>query len=121
MPKKCADPEWYVYVDNSNKRTIEKFNVFHSHNFLDGCKQAFKKYRKPEELNKLKDEIKSLAMYSFWSKCEYEIIITSWPPANPKLNFKDIKVDVYDQLMLNWDSFITYTIGHRAYFLRKEK
>ena len=116
---KCPDPEWYVYCENFNGKTIEKFNVFHSYNFLNGCKKAFKKYSK--DIEKLKEEIRTWAMYSFWSKSEYEVIITAWPPMPEEWNFKDIKIDIYDQLMLNWDSFVQYTLDHKAFFLRRTK
>jgi len=118
---KCPDPEWYVYCENFNAKTIDKFNVFHSYNFLEGCKKAFKQYSKDKDLEKLKKEINGWAMYSFWSKSEYEVIITGWPSMSEKWKFKDIKIDVYDQLKLNWDSFIQYTIDHKAFFLRKDK
>ena len=44
-------------------------------------------------------------MYYFWSKCEYEIIVT----CNPEWDrFKKEKIDVYDQLQLNWNKFVDY-------------
>lgn len=114
---KCPDPEWYVYCENSNAKTIEKFNVFHSYRFMDCCKKAFKKYSK--DIDKLKKEIESSALYSFWSKCEYEIVLTSWISSNK--DFKDVRIDVYEQLMLNWNAFIQYTLDHKAFFLRRDK
>ncbi|MBP5423889.1 MAG: hypothetical protein J6Y78_15755 [Paludibacteraceae bacterium] len=113
--KKCPDPEWYVYVENSNQKCIEKFNVFRSFNFLNGCKKTFKKFKEVEDIEK---EIKSWAMYSFWSKCEYEIVLNSLFDSE-KHKFKEEKIDVYDQLMLNWDSFFKYVLEHKAYFLRR--
>lgn len=44
-------------------------------------------------------------MYYFWSKCEWEIILSDFPPSD---RFKKKKVDVYEQVMLNWDKFINY-------------
>lgn len=49
-------------------------------------------------------------MYYFWSKCEWEIIISGWPPRD---DFNDAKIDVYDQVKLNWDKFVDYTWDHR--------
>lgn len=112
--KKCPDPEWYVYIASINENCIKKFNVFHSHNFSNGCKIAFKKYKNTEDIEK---EIKNWAMYSFWSKCEYEIVLNHFPGTN---KFKEKKIDVYDQLLMNWDSFFKYVLEHKAYFLRKE-
>lgn len=42
-----------------------------------------------------------LCMYYFWSKCEYEVIVSAWPPKNGT----DRKIDVYTQLKENWDIF----------------
>lgn len=48
----------------------------------------------------LEEKFKRECMYYFWSKCEYEVVIQSWPS-------KDIekKIDVYDQLEANWNIF----------------
>lgn len=116
--KKTPDPEWYVFVSDFNTKTIKTFNVFHSHNFLTGCKESFKKYKLPEQYNELAESIRHDAMYSFWSKSEYEIVITE---LMDRPDFNEVKIDVYQQLMLNWEPFIRYTIDHKAYFLRREK
>lgn len=116
--KPTPEPEWYVYVVDVNGKTIKNYNVFHSANFLDGCKKAFKKY-KLSQAEELEKEIRSWAMYSFWSKFEYEVSISELFSSAPRLDFKTKKISVYDQLMLNWNSFLEYTIKHRAYFLRR--
>ena len=116
MSKKCPDPEWLVYIEDVNNKTIRLFNVFHSRNFLWGCKNAVKKYGKPEQIAELKREIRSWAIYSFKSKCEYEIVLTGWIHQH---GFNDIKIDVFDQLNLNWDAFCQYVIDHKAYFKRR--
>ena len=51
-------------------------------------------------------------MYYFWSKCEYEILITTW---FERKDFKDEKIDVYDQLQLNWNAFIDYIWKNKKY------
>ena len=44
-------------------------------------------------------------MYRFWSKFEWELVLTEWTGRD---NPTQKKVDVYDQLLLNWDRFIDY-------------
>lgn len=112
--KKCPDPEWYVYIYDSNARKIKRYNVFHSFRFNKCCKDAFKKFRKTEQIDELKKEIKSSAMYSFWSKYEYEIMLSGLPAET-----EEQRIDVYDQLCMNWDAFFEYTFEHKAYFLRR--
>lgn len=45
----------------------------------------------------LKNFIKGKAMYQFWSRCEYEIILSDWPPSGRISE----KWDVYDQIIMN--------------------
>lgn len=40
-------------------------------------------------------------MYYFWAKCEYEVIVSAWPPKEGS----DRKIDIYTQLKENWDIF----------------
>ena len=56
-------------------------------------------------------------MYYFWSKCEYEIIITCWPKWD---KFKEEKIDVYSQLNLNWDKFVNYIWENKKEILKNE-
>ena len=94
--------KWYVYLENFNSRSIVTYNVFKHFNFYQDVKEAI---RQIEDKQNFSEKIKRIAKYYFWSKCEYEILITSWIATN---NFKDKKIDVYDQLELNWDRFIDY-------------
>ena len=94
--------KWYVYLESFNSRRIVTYNVFKHFNFYQDVKEAI---RQTENKQNFSEKIKRIAKYYFWSKCEYEILITSWIATN---NFKDKKIDVYDQLELNWDRFIDY-------------
>ena len=94
--------KWYVYLENVNSRSIVTYNVFKHFNFYQDVKEEIKRIENKQDFS---ERIKRIARYYFWSKCEYEILITSWIATN---NFKDKKIDVYDQLELNWDRFIDY-------------
>ena len=94
--------KWYVYLENINSRSIETYNVFKHFNFYQDVKEAIKQI---EDKQNFSEKIKRIAKYYFWSRCEYEILITSWIAPD---TFKDKKIDVYDQLELNWDRFIDY-------------
>ena len=52
----------------------------------------------PTDRAGLKKWIESWSRYQFWSRCEYEIVLQSWPSQND-----DTKIDVYWQIMLNID------------------
>jgi hypothetical protein len=101
--------EWKVIRFNINRRKIESYNVFKHASFYRevakicaGCprKQVFA------------EELRRNAMYYFWSKCAWEVIISEWPPAPPERNVAE-KIDVYDQLRMNWEHFVNYVWRHR--------
>ena len=58
-----------------------------------------------EKLNKedFSEKLKREIMYYFWSKCEYEIILSPWTG-----RADDIKIDIYDQIMMNFGRFVDY-------------
>ena len=66
----------------------------------------FEKYRKRKKLaikdvtfEELKKFIDDIARYRYWSRCEYEVIVTGWP-----VNRNTYKLDVYEQIKMNLDN-----------------
>lgn len=61
--------------------------------------RCYKKEKdKPETFEEFKKFVKDEAMYQFWGRCEYEIILVDWPCSK-----KQKKIDVYDQICMNLD------------------
>lgn len=106
--------EWNVYLSDINKREIIIFNVFNHYSFYENLKKIIKKYKTIEDFSK---ELKSICVYFFWAKCEYEIILTCWPEWD---KFKKEKIDVYSQLNLNWDKFVNYIWDNKKEILKNE-
>lgn len=128
--------EWNVYRHNFNKSEIEVFNIFNHYSFYENVKKHFKKYTNKEEFA---EELKRSLMYYFWCKSEYEIVLTSWTPrikmeeldrlnTERKEHIKEWdkepyslyvepdvfkKVDIYDQVMNNFDIFVDYCWRYR--------
>lgn len=128
--------EWHVYKNEFNQKKIVKFNVFDHWRFEEDVKKALKKCKTKEEFA---EDLKKNLTYYFWSKCEYEVIVTSFPVHIKKdeldrLNqrFKENiakygheplgtwirpdvykKIDIYDQVMLNWNVFLDYVWSHK--------
>lgn len=50
-------------------------------------------------------------MYYYWSKCEWEVIVSAWPPRDGS----DKKIDVYSQLKANWEQFKKIVIEDLGY------
>ena len=90
--------EWYVYRYDFNKREIVPFDVFRRADFKEDVEEIDIKNISYKDF---KNRLDRLTLYYFWSKCEWEIIICPWVG-----KADDIKIDVYDQLMLNWDKFV---------------
>lgn len=100
--------KWNVFMENFNGRKIETYDIFRHTSFLDDVRKAAEKCG--EDRAAFEEQLRRSLMYYFWSKCEYEIILSSWPGRE---NFKDKKVDVYDQVNLNWPVFTEYVWQHR--------
>lgn len=129
--------KWIVFYHDINAKTIKKLNIFNHYSFNRDVENDLKKYKDKDEFAQ---RLKSNLMYYFWSKAEYEVIITSWPPhiktsELDRLNAEreetlkkynrepyclyvntDVaeKVDIYDQVMNNWDIFLDYVWGSKG-------
>lgn len=128
MPKKI-NLEWYVFLHEINSKEIIKYNVFKHSGFLNNVLKISR-----DDKTVFAEKLRREAQYYFWSKCEMEVIITSWPAYIDKDEYERItkevtsivnndrvfrvvnisptvgsKIDVYEQLMLNWDVFVDYT------------
>lgn len=116
--------EWNVFISNFNSRDIEIWNVFQHGRFVEDFGKFARKLQYNKELTdeqkkeQFAEELRKDLMYYYWSKCEWEIILQHWPPHE---RFRDMKVDVYDQVRLNWDRFLEYTWENRRQLWTKSK
>lgn len=123
---------WNVYRENVNTKRIETYNIFEHASFRKDVEEAYATCRTKDEFV---EQLRKSLMYYFWSKCEWEVIITDWPThiAGSEVErlgreFKNYsttygryphslgvnlpiaeKIDVYDQVRLNWSTFVDYT------------
>lgn len=84
---------FYVIVYDINRKTFVPYDVIP---YLKKC--YYEATNKPETLEEFKDFVKNQSMYRWWSRCEYEIILESWPNTNV-----NEKWDVHRQVMMNID------------------
>ena len=63
----------------------------------------FKKCKSMDDLIEytVEKQLDRQCAYYFWAKCEYEVIVSAWPPRDGS----DRKIDIYTQLKENWDIF----------------
>lgn len=113
---------WFVFRYDINTNCIEQYDVFIHRKFTEEVMQAL---QQQHEYDVFSEKMKSIAMYYFWCKCEYEIVITSFPSyvnadeIDRIIKYKnrkrfDIsldcaeKIDIFQQLMMNWKQFVCY-------------
>lgn len=94
---------WKVYKSDFNRKIIEEVDVL---DYSIIKEEIVKDFKEATTLEEFKEKVRKDLMYHFWSKCEYEIILSHWPSLGDK--GKELKIDIYDQIMLNYDVFIKY-------------
>lgn len=97
-----------VIIFNYNKKDFEPYDVMP---YLIDC--YVKKEEKPKTFNEFREFVKDTSMYQWWSRCEYEIILTDWP--NQKV---EKKWDIHKQVMMNID-LITQILIENIYELQQ--
>ena len=97
--------EWNVFIYDINHRKIVPYNIFNNAKFKEYCIKAYKESKNDEPA--LKEKIESELKYYYWSRCEWEVLISGFPD-----NDNAKKVDVYGQVALNIDRFIKYVIEY---------
>ena len=129
--QKLRNMTWNVFYGDINSREIEIHNVFLHSSFLKSVNKLLDaKLSKEEFAEKLRREV----CYYYWCKVEWEITVAHYPShirkeemerliderekyyrQNNKYPYSDYidlvgskRVDVHDQIMLNWDAFVDY-------------
>lgn len=133
---------WNVLAEDINRKEVVSHNIFDHVGFVKDLVEDLKNLEKNEKVENFRvaftERIKSNLMYYYESKAEWEVVVTSWPPytsleevdkANNEIeryekeyghkpyiaHFSPAvgeKVDVYDQVMLNWNMFVEYVLDH---------
>lgn len=96
---------WNVYCYDLNSNKIMTYNIFCHGIFRENVTNDLKECNNKDEFAK---RLKSNLHYYFWSKCEWEIFIKGWLSNWLSNESGELKADVYDQVMLNWDIFLNY-------------
>ena len=122
---------WNVFCEDFNNRAIIKYNIFNHKGFVKDVNKLLKEDTTKDEFT---EQLKRSLKYYFWGKSQYEVVITSWPvyidrTELGRLNTEyeeynnkwghypyDInivpnvgeKIDIYNQVMMNWEQFVEY-------------
>lgn len=91
--------KWNVFYFSPNRKKIEQVDVieWRFNEMKDVYDQCYTKEVFSEELRKL-------MMYRFWRKYEYEITVKSYDFIHDGSD--ELRVDIFDQLAMNWDAFV---------------
>lgn len=95
--------KWFVYIDNPAKGIVP-FNIFDHSSFNQAVQTLLKRITVKSEFE---EQLRRELRYYFWGKCEYEVVVSEWPQVEGKES-KSIKVDITDQVLLNWSLFVDY-------------
>ena len=134
---------WNIFAEEQGE--IVPINIFeYNWSFLkDGLLVAKKKYK--DNFEEFADHIRSWLQHEYWSRSEYETVITSWPPYIEDEELERInkekadriekygkfyresvgltvgyKIDVFTQVMMNWDRFIEYVWNNKHLITEKK-
>ena len=108
--------EWNVYREDVNHKCFYKYNIFSHGGFVKSLKEMINKRNQNVDQDfDFNEELKRILKYYFWAKCEMELLLTDWP----NQSFTE-KVDVYDQLELNWNRFVDYIYSNMSNIIRDE-
>ena len=99
---------WNVFVVKSGEGEIKVYNVFDHLSFYEDVMKHLKKCETKEELS---EALRHSMMYYFWSKYEWEVLISSLSDRDKD---KALKVDAYWQVKNNWDVFVDYVWDAKA-------
>lgn len=83
--------QYYVLLYNGKE--LQYYNIFNNAKVERELISIQEDHPRHEEVV---ERLASIFMYSFWSKCEYEFVITPWIGQG-----EDEKVDVWDQIYPN--------------------
>ena len=74
--------------------------------YLRNTYQELRKTKRPKTYEEVKKFVDSELRYQFRGRCEYEVILSDWPPSGVKK-----KIDVYWQCEMNIDLITRLLFG----------
>lgn len=85
--------QFNVIIYDINRKKFKPYDVMDF--FVDEYNEE---ENKPKTFDEFKEFVERKSMWRFWSRCEYEIILTDWPPSGV-----EEKWDIHRQILMNID------------------
>lgn len=92
--------KFYVLLFEPNRKEAEMYNIFDNLVVREDILEALKKKISKEDL---RETLYRTCKYVFWSRCEYEIVVTGFP-----IDTKSQKIDAWFQIEPNIDVITEY-------------
>lgn len=106
--KRHIEP-YYVITWNFNDTEIVKYDIMPY--LIDKYKERKKSRRKNNIVPKTFDEIKEFilneSIYQFYSRCQYEVVVSPWPPSPERNDDGSIKIYDYNVYGPGWGKIST--------------
>jgi hypothetical protein len=93
--KKRKPIPFNVIIDDVKAQEFKSYDVMP---YFIRCYDTTKKDKLPKTFDEFKEFVKSNSMYMYWARCQYEVVVHSWPCDHIKQ-----KIDVHWQIMMNID------------------
>jgi len=107
--------EWSAWYHNFNRNQLESFNIFNHGGFTRYAKERFVESETKEEFA---EGLRRELQYYFWSKCEYELVITNVDGRiimTPWVGRREsVSLDVTDDENFDWVDFYEW-IAYQKY------
>ena len=98
--------KWLVYRHDLNKDAIVVFNIFDHYAFAEDVAASLKACKDKDQFAKA---LRSGMSYYFRLKSEYETVVVPWIGSSET---KALRIDIYDQVMNNFEAFLDYVWNH---------
>lgn len=89
--------KYNVIIYDFNNHKFESYDIF---KYLKYRYDSIDKLNKPKTFQEFKEFIIRWSRYEWWARCEYEMILTPWPPNNKVRE----KWDIHKQITMNIDN-----------------
>lgn len=108
MKRRNKKLEWFALMEDFNNHKLITTNVL-GESFAEELLKRIKK-EKIDNYASLKEIIKGMLKHRFWSRAEYEMIISSLigKPENYPDRYMEEKIDIWYQLEPNLDRIVEY-------------
>ena len=107
---------WNVYVEDINAQIITTYNIFDHYSYVKDLQKLLKSIQ--DKTDEFVEDLRRTTRYYFWSKCEWEVMITSLFDELPYNKVPKIKIDVFKQIQLNWNIFVDFVWNNKDEILK---